>query len=90
LETGHQAAIDLIQRTVAETISSFGLAGFAADVAAEVAIAFSRGVKLPINTAAQIVLNCRLKPIQDLFQVAAPGTVVITILKNYWFWRWCG
>ena len=82
VEAGHQALNDLVKTTVANTIASLGLAGVAADAAAEVALAASQGQTVTLAAAAQDVLKKRLKPIQDLFTVAAPGDLVTTILGN--------
>jgi hypothetical protein len=82
VEAGHQSLNNLVMTTVANTIASLGLAGFAADAAAEVALEASRGNIISIATAAQRTLNRRLKPIQDLFTVAAPSNLVVTILQN--------
>lgn len=82
VDAAHQQLNNLVKTTVADTIASMGLAGLAADAAAEVAIAASKGKALSIDAAAQDVLSRRLKPIQDLFTVAAPGDLVMTILTN--------
>ncbi len=82
VEAAHQSLNNLVKTTVANTIASLGLAGLAADTAAEVALQASQGNIITLATAAQRILNRRLKPIQDLFTVAAPGNMVVTILQN--------
>jgi hypothetical protein len=82
VEAAHQSLNNLVKTTVANTIASIGLAGFAADAAAEVALQASQGNTISLATAAQRTLNRRLKPIQDLFTVAAPANLVMTILQN--------
>jgi hypothetical protein len=79
MEAAHQSTINLIKNTLNTTIASLGLAGFAADTAAEVALS---GGALSLAAAAQIVLQRRLKPIQDLFAVAAPANAALTVLQN--------
>jgi hypothetical protein len=82
VEAGHQSLNNLVKTTVANTIASMGLAGLAADSAAEVALQASQGNTITLATAAQQTLNRRLKPVQDLFTVAAPANLVVTILQN--------
>ncbi len=82
MEDAHQALNNLVQTTVDETLASIGLAGFAADVAAEIALAAGKGQTLTVEAATKDVLNRRLKPVQDLFTVAAPGDLVETIISN--------
>jgi hypothetical protein len=82
VEAGHQSLNNLVKTTVANTIASMGLVGLAADSAAEVALQASQGNTITLATAAQRTLNRRLTPIQDLFMVAAPGNLVVTILQN--------
>ena len=78
----HASLKTLITNTVNSTIASLGLAGLAADAVAEVAIDAGNGVTTSLATAAQRVLQRRLKPIQDLFTVAASDDVVVTILRK--------
>jgi hypothetical protein len=82
VEAAHQSVNNLVKTTVADTIASLGLAGLAADAVVEVAQQANEGNPITLATAAQLTLNRRLKPIRDLFTVAAPGDVVMTILKN--------
>jgi hypothetical protein len=77
VEAAHQSTITLIKNTLNNTIASLGLAGFAADTVAE---SVNVGITLPV--AATRVLERRLKPIQDLFTVAAPANAAVTILQN--------
>jgi len=77
VEAAHQSTINLIKNTLNNTIASLGLAGFAADTVAEATLTGS-----PLQTAAATVLQRRLKPIQDLFTVAAPANAAVTILQN--------
>lgn len=82
VQAAHASLKTLIVNTVDGTIASLGLAGLAADAVAEVAIDAGNGVTTSLAAAAQRVLQRRLKPIQDLFTVAAPDDVVVTILRN--------
>ena len=82
IEAAHQSVNDLVKTTVADTIASLGLVGVAADAVAEMAQQASEGNTITLATAAQLTLDRRLKPIRDLFTVAAPGDVVMTTLKN--------
>lgn len=82
VEAGHQSVINLIKETADNAIASLGLAGLAADAVAEVAIDESNGVTTSLAVGAQRVLARRLKPIQDLFTVAAPANAAVTILQN--------
>lgn len=77
VEAAHQSTINLIKNTLNSTIASLGLAGLAADAVAEVATAGGT-----LQGAATRVLQRRLKPIQDLFTVAAPANAAVTILQN--------
>jgi hypothetical protein len=79
IEVAHQSTITLIKNTLNSTIASLGLAGLAADTAAEVALS---GGGLTLQAAADRVLQRRLKPIQDLFAVAAPAGAALTVLQN--------
>jgi hypothetical protein len=79
IEAARRSSIDLIKSTATSTLASMGLAGIAADAAAAVV---SSGGTLTLNAAAQQVVAARLKPIQDLFAVAAPASAVVTILNN--------
>lgn len=82
IEAAHQSLIELVKTTVASTIASLGLAGLAADAITEVATAAQQGTNMTLTTAAQRVLQRRLKPIQDLFTVAAPANTAVTLLQN--------
>jgi hypothetical protein len=82
IEAAHQSLIQLVQTTISNTLASLGLAGLAADAVAEVATEAGRGNTITLAVAANRVLQRRLKPIQDLFTLAAPANTAITILKN--------
>ncbi|MET7476877.1 hypothetical protein ABZT17_21240 [Streptomyces sp. NPDC005648] len=77
VEKAHFSTEDLITRTAKSVIDSLGLAGFAADTAAEVAL-----TNHSISQAASDVLNRRMKPVYDLFEVAAPAAAAVTVLEN--------
>jgi hypothetical protein len=77
MEAARRSTIDLITNTITTTLASLGLAGLAADTAAEMALTGAN-----VTTAARTVLDRRLKPIQDLFTVAAPASAAVTILQN--------
>jgi len=79
MEAAHQSTITLIKNTLNTTIASLGLAGLAADAAAEIVLS---GGALSPAAAAQLILQRRLKPIQDLFAVAAPANAAVTVLQN--------
>ncbi|MED1783890.1 hypothetical protein P4V43_18885 [Brevibacillus fortis] len=79
IEAARRSTINLIERTVKSTLDSLGLAGLVADAAALVATSSN---PLTMDKALQNILARRLKPIQDLFEVAAPSSAVVTILKN--------
>ncbi|MEU8239914.1 hypothetical protein AB0C07_16845 [Actinoplanes missouriensis] len=82
VEAAHTSVQNLIVGTVSGAISSIGLAGVAADAEAEAVIDASHGKTTSMATAAQLVIQRRLRPIQDLFAVAAPANAVVTILGN--------
>jgi hypothetical protein len=79
VEAARRATIDLIKSTAKSTIASLGLAGLAADA---VVMAETSGGTLTIRDALQKVLEARLKPIRDLFEVAAPAQAAVTILQS--------
>jgi hypothetical protein len=82
VEAAHTSLIQLVQKTIESTLASLGLAGLAADAVAEVASEASKGITITLAVAANRVLQRRLKPIQDLFTLAAPANTALTILKN--------
>jgi len=82
VEAAHQSLIRLVQSTIDSTLASLGLAGLAADAVAEVATQAANGTPITLAAAASRVLQRRLKPIQDLFTLAAPANTAVTILKN--------
>jgi hypothetical protein len=82
VEEGRKSVANLIRTTVNSTIASMGLAGLAADAAAEVATDASNGITTSLAQAAQRTIERRLRPIQDLFTVAAPANTAVTILQK--------
>ena len=82
VEEAHTSIKQLVEKTIESTLASLGLAGLAADAVAEVATELARGNTITLATAASRVLQRRLKPIQDLFTLAAPANTAVTILKN--------
>ena len=82
VEAAHRSLIQLVQTTIDSTLASLGLAGLAADAVAEVATEASKGNTIALSLAAARVLQRRLKPIQDLFTLAAGANTAVTILKN--------
>jgi hypothetical protein len=81
----HTSTINLIKTTVASTIASLGLVGLAADAAADFAAATVSGTPITIEAAVAGVLARRLKPITDLFTVAAESNAVYKILRSSGF-----
>jgi len=82
VEAAHQSVINLIKNTANSTIASLGLAGIAADAVVEVATDAANGITTSLEIAAQRILTRRLKPIRDLFTIAAPANATVTILQN--------
>jgi hypothetical protein len=80
-EAGHQSLNNLVKTTLQSILGSMGLAGIAADAVAAVAAAGGPAA-LSLETAAAQVVQQRLKPIQDLFGLAATAATAIAVLQN--------
>jgi hypothetical protein len=76
-----QAVVKLIKDTVQSVLASMGLAGIAADSVAAVAAAGGPG-RLSLDAAVQQVVKARLKPVEDLFTMAAGATAAIAFLQK--------
>lgn len=78
----HDEITRLVKTTVAETIASLGLAGIAADAAVLFGQNEAAGTPISIEAAVATIAQLRLKPITDLFSIAAAGDAVVTILQS--------
>ena len=76
-----QAVVDLLKGTVQSVLASMGLAGIAADAVAAVAAAGGPAA-LSLDAAVQQVVKARLKPVSDLFTMAAGATAAIAFLQK--------
>lgn len=82
IDRTHAAMLNLIKTTVRNIFGSLGLAGIAADIFAEITLAAAGGTPLSVEDATNKILNARLKPITDLFSLAAAGLGIQTILAD--------
>jgi hypothetical protein len=82
MEAGHQEVNTLVQTTLNDVLTNTGLAGLAADTAAEIATQAAKGKTVAPADAMQTVLQRRLKPVQDLFTATVPGAVESSIINN--------
>jgi hypothetical protein len=81
VEAGHQFVNNLVRTTMQNVLAGMGLAGIAADAVA--AANASGGVNASsVQAAAQQVVRQRLRPIQDLFTVAAGAGTAVAILEK--------
>jgi len=83
--SAHQKVVSLIRSTVINTVQSLGLAGLAADILIESGIDLESSLDENVNAiqeAATRILQRRLKPVQDIFELAATGSALKTILDN--------
>lgn len=78
----HNEITRLVKTTVAETIASLGLAGIAADAAVLFGQNEAAGSPISIEAAVTTIVRLRLRPITDLFSIAAAGDAVVTILQS--------
>lgn len=75
------AIVQLVRNTVQGVLASMGLAGIAADAVAAVAAAGGPGI-LTLDAAVQQVVKARLKPVEDLFTMAAGATGALAFLQR--------
>lgn len=76
-----QSVVTLLKSTVQSVLAGMGLAGIAADALAAVAAAGGPAV-LPVEAAVEQVVRARLKPVQDLFTMAAGATAAVAFLQK--------
>ena len=76
-----QSVVTLLKSTVQSVLAGMGLAGIAADALAAVAAAGGPAV-LTVEAAVEQVVRARLKPVQDLFTMAAGATAAVAFLQK--------
>lgn len=75
-----RAVVDLLKSTVQSVLASMGLAGIAADAVA--AVASAPPGTLTLNAAVEQVVQARLKPVRDLFTMAAGAHAAVAFLQR--------
>lgn len=81
VDAAFQAVVDLLRSTVQSVLAGMGLAGVAADAVAAVAAA-GGPANLGIDAAVEQVVRARLKPVRDLFTMAAGATAAVAFLQK--------
>ncbi|MBL7727112.1 MAG: DUF3892 domain-containing protein [Dinghuibacter sp.] len=76
------AVQQLIKRTMRNIVASMGINGLAADIFTEEEQERRNGTPIAREEAAQRILSRRMKPVMDIFDLAATGAGIKTILND--------